>query len=40
MHEVNADYLKDQIYNKKFRGTKMTDTEYALNKDILSSIKS
>lgn len=43
MHKINAGILKDQIETRKnknsFANAKMSDTEYAMNKEILSKIK-
>lgn len=41
MHESNAEYLKNMIETKRAKNTsKMTDTEYAMNKKVLENIKS
>jgi hypothetical protein len=40
MHKMNLSNLKEQIGDKNSKkNAKMTDTEYALNQDILARIK-
>jgi len=39
-NNLNAGYLKNQIEFKKSKGGfKMSDTEYALNRNMLESVK-
>lgn len=40
MNEVNSQFLREQIDRKKGKQvSRMTDTEYALNKDMLNNMR-